>query len=111
MPRTPNSANGFMLSHGKVPSIQRAARSRNLLWASSRTVETKRRCSSVRLGNTGSSSLDEWIMRFPDARRETGREVPGAETPPIPAEREIAHGLDTAGLGCLSFSHFGEALR
>src|SRR6185437_837697 len=53
MPRTPNSASGFILSQGKVPSIQRRARSRNSLCANSRTVETKRRCSSVRVGNTG----------------------------------------------------------
>src|SRR3954469_18873235 len=53
MPSTPNSASDFMLSHGKVPSIQRGARSRNSVCASARTLWTNWRCSSVRVGNTG----------------------------------------------------------
>src|SRR5580704_17947604 len=62
MPRTPNSASAVMFSNGKVPSIQRCARARNSLCANSRTVETKRRCSSLRLGNTGLSSSGRLVL-------------------------------------------------
>src|SRR5262249_35012683 len=58
MPSTPSSASRRKFSQGKVPSIQRGARSRNSLWATSRTVATKRRCSSLRLANTAFLPLE-----------------------------------------------------
>src|SRR3984893_13073793 len=46
-----------MFSHGKSPFIYCNARGRNSLWAKSRTVCTKRRCSSDRVTNTAIPSL------------------------------------------------------
>src|SRR5262249_44187233 len=48
----PSSARARMFSHGKVPSMYLSARGRNSFCARSRTVATKRRCSSDKLTNT-----------------------------------------------------------